>query len=80
MKYFLCLCILYTAASFLKQYSETAGLVSGSLASVVIGYWGQPPDMTDNIHPFLCVPGYLKSESGESMYRGMMVKSVQCPG
>ena len=32
---------------------------------VVIGYWGQPPEMRECKHPFLIVPGYLKSSKGD---------------
>lgn len=32
---------------------------------VVLGYWGQPPGMDNNQYPFLCVPGYLKSDTGD---------------
>jgi len=34
----------------------------------VLGYWGQPPEMENNQYPFLCVPGYLKSDIGDGMY------------
>jgi len=40
---------------------------------VVLGYWGQPPEIENNEYPFLCVPGYLKSDIGDGMYECTVV-------
>ncbi|XP_078367996.1 uncharacterized protein LOC144651840 [Oculina patagonica] len=50
------------SATFLKWHKAA----EPDTSTVVLGYWGQPPDMEDNQHPFLCVPGYLKSDTGEN--------------
>ena len=42
---------------------------------VVAGYWGHPPEMTENNHQFIMVPGYLKSGKEE----GMRISPVEYP-
>ena len=54
----------YTAATFLKWHRAQ----EPDTRQVVLGYWGQPPGMEHNEYPFLCVPGYLKSDIGDGMY------------
>lgn len=50
-----------SAATFLKWHSAE----EPDTRVVVLGYWGQPPGLEDNPYPFLCVPGHLKSDTGE---------------
>lgn len=50
-----------SAATFLKWHSAK----EPDTRVVVLGYWGQPPGLKDNPHPFLCVQGHLKSDTGE---------------
>lgn len=49
------------AATFLKWHTAQ----EPDTRVVVLGYWGQPPGLEDNPYPFLCVPGYLKSDTGQ---------------
>lgn len=59
----------YPPATFLKWHSAK----EPDTRVVVLGYWGQPSGLKDNPHPFLCVQGHLKSDTGEGMYAGVSV-------
>lgn len=64
---------LKCAVSFLKGYNSPQGNVA---KVVTVGYWGQPPNMTDNTHPFLCVPGYLKSDTGDQASSSEVIQFI----
>ena len=59
----------YPPATFLKWHSAK----EPETRVVVLGYWGQPSGLKDNPHPFLCVQGHLKSDTGDGMYAGVSV-------
>lgn len=52
--------VFFVAVNFLRSHEA-------SCIEVVAGYWGQPPEMTENSHEFIMVPGFLKSGKGEGM-------------
>ncbi|KAJ7385025.1 hypothetical protein OS493_018718 [Desmophyllum pertusum] len=60
------------AATFLKWHSAE----EPDTSLVVVGYWGQPPGLVDNQHPFLCVPGYLKSDTGEGTLSSQLIHFI----
>lgn len=64
----------YVSAQFLKWHSSQE--LEGN--EVAIGYWGQPPEMRECKHPFLIVPGYLKSSKGDGtlLFLIMIAKQV----
>lgn len=57
--------IFFDAANLLRSHEATC-------TEVVAGYWGQPPEMTENNHQFIMVPGYLKSGKGEGMFMSLV--------
>lgn len=63
----------YTSATFLKWRKAQ----EPDTRQVVLGYWGQPPGMENNQYPFLCVPGYLKSDIGDGMYGRTVMTTYQ---
>ncbi|CAH3028233.1 unnamed protein product [Porites evermanni] len=63
-----------TAVSFLN--SNISGPDDVSVSAVVIGYWGQPTEMEGNNFDFLCVPGFLKSSTGEDAQSSGLIQFI----